>query len=218
MIVHHNVDLMSPPAGKNPASPGDTTPSPAMIGAVDDDAADLATARAGDHQAFARLYDRHSPVVLSLCRGWLCGSLTEAEDAMQETFIRAHRLLERLHDAAQLRPWLYAIARRVCSERRRSISRRRQHEHAARIEATGSHDPDPTAPQAAQHSETLDRLTDAIEQLDDRQRLAVHLYYLDADPVRAAAASLGLSRSAYYKLLARARRRLAVLMREVQPS
>jgi len=209
---------MSPPAGKNPAFPGDTAPPLAMIGAVDDDAADLAAARAGDHHAFARLYDRHSPVVLSLCRGWSCGSLTEAEDAMQETFIRAHRLLERLHDAAQLRPWLYAIARRVCSERRRSAKRRIAHESAASFEATNSRDPDPTAPQAAQQNETLDRLTEALEQLDDRQRLAVHLYYLDADPVRAAAAALGLSRSAYYKLLARARRRLAVLMREVQPS
>ena len=189
-----------------------------MTGAVDDDAADLAAARAGDHHAFARLYDRHSPVVLSLCRGWSRSSLTEAEDAMQETFIRAHRLLEKLHDAAQLRPWLYAIARRVCSERRRSVARRRQYEQAARAEMMNDPPAAPMAFQAAEQAEDLDRLTEAIEQLDDRERLAVHLYYLDADPVRAASAALGLSRSAYYKLLARARRRLAVLMRQVQPS
>ena len=79
----------------------------------------------------------------------------------------------------------------------------------------------PTA-EAAPHSEQaeqLERLGTAMEQLDDRERLAIHLYYLDADAVNVASSSLGLSRSGYYKLLARARERLAALMEgEVNPS
>jgi DNA-directed RNA polymerase specialized sigma24 family protein len=51
-----------------------------------------------------------------------------------------------------------------------------------------------------------------MERLDDRERLAIHLHYLESDPVKAAASALGLSRSGYYKLLARARERLASLM------
>ena len=102
---------------------GDTRP-PAAISTVErDEAADLAAARAGDNDAFARIYDRIAPVVLSLCRQ---RSLAEAEDATQETFIRAHRLLHKVDDPRRLRPWIYAIARRVCSERTRAARRRKR--------------------------------------------------------------------------------------------
>ncbi|MHC4422114.1 MAG: RNA polymerase sigma factor [Planctomycetota bacterium] len=59
-----------------------------MTPVAGDDAADLGAARAGDDDAFGRIYDRHAPVVLSLCRRH---APAEAEDATQETFIRAYR-------------------------------------------------------------------------------------------------------------------------------
>ncbi len=65
------------------------------------------------------------------------------------------------------------------------------------------------------HAEQLDRLGAAMEKLDDRERLAIHLYYLEADPVKAATGAMSLSRSGYYKLLARAREHLADFMTEV---
>lgn len=65
-------------------------------------------------------------------------------------------------------------------------------------------------------SESLERLTEAIDRLPEQERLAVHLFYLDPDPVRAAREALGLSRSGFYKLLARAREHLAHSMREVR--
>ena len=64
----------------------------------------------------------------------------------------------------------------------------------------------------SEQTEQLDRLSGAMEKLDARERLAIHIYYLEADPVRAASSALGLSRSGYYKLLARARDRLAGLL------
>jgi RNA polymerase sigma factor (sigma-70 family) len=194
---------------------GDGPPPPAMTEAVNDDARDVSAARAGDARAFARLYDRHAPVVHSLCRRAVPASLDDADDALQETFIRAFRMLGKLDEPDGLRPWLYAIARRVCSERRRAAIRRRHHEGCAMTTnaSISTIDP-PAAPAAAERDESLDRLTDALERLDERERLAVHLYYLETDPVRAAAHALGLSRSGYYKLLARARDRLAHHMRE----
>ena len=62
--------------------------------------------------------------------------------------------------------------------------------------------------------ENLGRLTEALRALPDAERLAIHLYYLDPDPVRAAESSLGLTRSGFYKLLARARTKLAALLGE----
>lgn len=75
--------------------------------------------------------------------------------------------------------------------------------------------PSPAAP--VEHAEALDRLTSALDELPDEERLAIHLYYLEPDPVAAAGASLGLSRSGFYKLLARAKTHLGTLMGVVSP-
>ncbi len=182
---------------------------------MSDEASDLSAAAAGDAEAFARLYDRHEGIVLSLCRrrSW---SMDEAQDAAQETFMRAYLRLPEVRAPAMLRPWLYAIARHVCRERRRAASHRTQYEmNAARNRRVDSSDSSASAPvDAVEHAEQLERLTVALEALPDRQRLAIHLYYLDADPVAVASQALGVTRKGFYKLLARARRRLAVRMRE----
>lgn len=190
---------------------------PVVSSGDDDDGRDLAAARAGDHEAFGRLYDRHAAVVLSLCRRSNTSS-TEADDALQETFIRAHAMLKRFDvdsDEERFRRWLYAIARRVCAERHRSANRRQHHEKSAMTQAAVMlnhvHD-DHAADQAMEHADDLDRLTIAMDQLDDTERLAIHLHYLEADPIRAAGPALGVSRSGYYKLLARAKEKLASLM------
>ena len=190
----------------------------------DDDARDLAKAVAGDHDAFARIYDRHAAVVMSLCRARSAshGDLASAEDACQETFIRAFKLLPRVNGqvsgAGGLRSWLYAIARRVCSEARRSLGRRRAHEGQAmmftiaehRASVTGATPHDASAPGAS--AEQLDRLSQALAQLDDRERLAIHLHYLEINPEQAAREAIGLSRSGYYKALTRAKGKLAAML------
>jgi RNA polymerase sigma factor (sigma-70 family) len=67
----------------------------------------------GDVGAFEALYDRHHPALLAFCRH-MTGSREDGEDALQQTFLRAHRALlaDRAPDA--LRPWLFAIARNRC--------------------------------------------------------------------------------------------------------
>ena len=181
-----------------------------------DDASDLRVALergAGCQEAFCRLYDRHCAVVLALCRRHAGPgpARADAEDAMQETFIRAYRMLEKCRGPSHFRPWLYGIARRVCSERRRAARRRRAHEHGPHMNgvsmARSDSEPDPHA--AADRSEALARLGSALDRLPEDQRLAVHLYYLDPDPVAAAMTALDISRSGFYKLLNRARARLA---------
>jgi RNA polymerase sigma-70 factor (ECF subfamily) len=181
---------------------------------MSDDASDVSAVRAGNPEAFARLYDRHAAVVLSLCRH--CSSMTDAEDAMQETFLRAFRKLHQLNHAGGFRPWLYAIARRVCSERRRSSERRARHEAKVAATLDAATPPPISASDPVEHAEQLDRLTAAMGSLADHERLAIHLYYLDCD-VPTAAETMGLSRGGFYKLLNRARDRLAVRMQETQP-
>ena len=68
---------------------------------------------------------------------------------------------------------------------------------------------------ASDRREALDRLGAALDQLPDDERLAIHLFYMDSDPIAAACDALNVSRSGFYKLLEKARSRLAVLMKEV---
>lgn len=170
---------------------------------------DLAAARAGDHAAFARIYDAYAPLVASVCRR---RDLADPDDAMQETFLRAYRKLDDVEGPDKLASWLCAIARHVCSERVRTATRRQRHEECAMAQSTAPRQPLATPDAATDNREQLDRLTAAFDQLADDERLAIHLHYIEADPVRTAKDALGLSRSGFYKLLARAKQNLARTM------
>jgi RNA polymerase sigma factor (sigma-70 family) len=69
--------------------------------------------RAGDEASFEAIFRRHHRALLSYCRHML-GDRDEAEDALQQSFIRAHKALTGAAPPRQLRPWLYAIARNCC--------------------------------------------------------------------------------------------------------
>jgi RNA polymerase sigma factor (sigma-70 family) len=67
----------------------------------------------GHEQSFEAIFTRHYAPLLSYCRHIL-GNRDEAEDALQQTFIKAHRALVTKDPPNELRPWLYAIARNCC--------------------------------------------------------------------------------------------------------
>jgi RNA polymerase sigma-70 factor (ECF subfamily) len=97
-------------AGTEPSAPAVTTSMDAVL---------VTRAAGGDPLAFRRLYERHSPRLYR----FLCDLLRDApaaEEALQETFVRAHGKLASLRDPEKVRPWLYGIARLVVMETRRA--------------------------------------------------------------------------------------------------
>ena len=73
----------------------------------------LAAARRGDEAAFRRLIEPHRAQLHAQCLGML-GSVYDADDALQETLLRAWRGLRGFDGRGALRPWLHRIARNAC--------------------------------------------------------------------------------------------------------
>src|SRR6266702_5391293 len=74
--------------------------------------ADVATARSGDEASFGRLVERHRRELHVHCYRMI-GSFTDAEDLVQETFLRAWRH-RNTFEGAGFRAWLYRIATNAC--------------------------------------------------------------------------------------------------------
>jgi RNA polymerase sigma-70 factor (ECF subfamily) len=114
----------------------------------------VAQARDGDMDAFGELVRRYERPVVHFCQRML-GSLEEAEDLAQETFVRLYRYLPRLEPRAQFSTALFGMARNLTlntirdSKRRgrgktQSMTREDETERAA---PDGRHQPDRTARQ-----------------------------------------------------------------------
>jgi RNA polymerase sigma-70 factor (TIGR02960 family) len=98
-----------------------------VVGQAALEQAGLERARTGDEQAFRELVDPYRRELLAHCYRML-GSLTDAEDMLQETLLSAWRGLPRFEGRSSLRSWLYRIATNTCLNAMRSTARQVQTE------------------------------------------------------------------------------------------
>jgi RNA polymerase sigma factor (sigma-70 family) len=152
--------------------------------------------RAGSAAAFEVLYDRHHRGVLAFCRHML-GSVEEAEDAVQHTFMAAYRELVSSHKAIRLRPWLFAIARNRCL----SVLRRRREQA---LEETAEPATEHLAAEV-QRREDLRHLLRDMADLPDDQRAALVLAELGDVSHEEIAEVLGCAREKVKALVFQAR-------------
>jgi RNA polymerase sigma-70 factor (ECF subfamily) len=147
------------------------------------DGAQMARVAAGDRDAFATVYARHAPPIMSFLAHTL-GDCSTAEDLCQETFVRAWRAAPRFRGDAPLAPWLFRIARNLShTELRR---RRRAQSGIGRLffarEPVGDddagRDPSPDAGPGAR-SDLGTALSSAVGRLSERLRSAFVLVRME---------------------------------------
>lgn len=87
-----------------------------------DDQALVRRVRKGDDEAFRVLFDRHAPPLWRFLRD-LLGTESAADEALQETVVRAFSRFDQLEHDERLLPWLFGIARHVALESLRARKR-----------------------------------------------------------------------------------------------
>ena len=163
-------------------------------------------ARRGDAAAFEELVVTYQGIAFRTAY-LLARNAADAEEAVQDAFVKAHRALARFRAGAAFRPWLLAIVANEARNRRRSAGRRTALELRAREEDRfGGAAPSPEAALLA--GEGRERLLRAVESLreDDRDVIACR-YFLELSEEETAAA-LGLRRGTVKSRTHRALERL----------
>jgi len=109
---------------------------------------------------FDALFESYSSDIVAYC-GWRAASTSDAQDAVAEVFLTAWRRLDELPDGDSARVWLYATARRVIANQRRSNRRRAALQERLSREA---------APPWQETTPELDAVHEALDRLCARDR------------------------------------------------
>jgi RNA polymerase sigma-70 factor (ECF subfamily) len=154
----------------------------------------------------ARLYECYSEQLYRYCLRHL-RSREDAEDAVQNTFLRAHTALQRGVVPEFESAWLYKIAHNVCLSRRLSAKRRSRVESPHDLQRLEQR----TSGPEHEHDDLVG-LDDALARMPEKLRLAILLREWQGLRYSEIADALGITRCAAETLIFRARRHLAEVL------
>ena len=148
-------------------------------------------AREGDVPAFEELVRRTTRLVYS--RLYLeTGDPHQAEDLVQETYLRAYRAIRQVTDAAGFRPWLLAIAQSAAIDAfRKSSAKRRTAPGRQELSALETA-PAPDGEEAGR-DELREKVRSVLQSLPEEYRLPLTLRYLDGADYETITQQLGLT-------------------------
>jgi RNA polymerase sigma-70 factor (ECF subfamily) len=160
------------------------------------DAAVVGRVRAGDREAFRVLVDRHAHAIFRLaCR--MVGNEHDADDVVQETFLRAYRQINRFESRANFGTWLYRIAVN-CSVDLLRQRPRRAHEQPPEDDAEPAADPgaNPSPERLTFSAEIQVKVNAALHDLSEAERAAFLLRHFEGQSIEEIGRALGLRTSA----------------------
>lgn len=182
-------------------------------GIITEDGFSLVALKAGDRHEFARLLETYSPVIYRLALKVL-GDPQDAEDILQETFIKAYRHIGEFKGNSRLSTWLYRIA----TNEALMLIRKRKPDSVSIDGSTDRDDPDQAPVQIIDwccmpeqellSSESRQYLDQAIERLPTSLRVVFVLRDIEGLSTLETGEVLNLSETAVKTRLSRARLRL----------
>lgn len=185
---------------------------------MNDEMAWVIRAQQGNEEAFTNLVEAYQTHVYNLCYRML-GEPELAEDAAQETFLRAFQHLHRYDSKRPFATWLLSIAAHYCIDRLRrrkfSIISIDDDEDDGGFELPDADAPNPESEMI--HGEQRTRMQGMLKHLDSVDRAAIVLRYWNDCSEAEIAETLHLTVSAVKSRLHRARRELAGLWQEESP-
>lgn len=161
-------------------------------------------ARKGDTSAYATLVERYRGTAFA-CAYVHLRSREDAEDVVQEAFVRAYEALGRQRHLRSWAAWFLCIVRNLC----RDVGRRRAVRDFFAMAARDQPEPVPRAPETELFGSELERtVREAVDELPDVLRMPVLLHYGYGLTYEEIAVALGVKHSTVVGRLAGALRRL----------
>jgi RNA polymerase sigma-70 factor (ECF subfamily) len=189
------------PSEDLPGRPSETV-APAVTAAAAEDAELAERCRAGDLGGYERLYALHGARMKNVARN-LLGNPIDAEDAVQETFLKVQRSIAGFRGQSSFVTWTYRILINTCYDARRSRVRKKE---VANDDSEESPRPEPRAPGA--HPSLRMALERALAGLTKHQRDVFLLYEVEGFHHAEIAGMLEITETASKNTLFQAKRNL----------
>lgn len=164
------------------------------------DSAAAEEARKGNQHAFRVLVERHSQSIFRLAYR-MTGNEQDAEDVVQETFLRAYKRLHRFDGRAAFGTWLYRICANCSLDSMRARKSRREQQTSINDEPTlqwldrvAAHDPSPE--RLTQSGQIADLIEPALKKLTETERTAFVLRHYEGCDIEEIARTLGVQANA----------------------
>ena len=178
------------------------------------DAAVVALARDGDSEAFRALVDRHSRAVYRLAFR-MTGTPQDADDVVQETFLKAYKQLGRFESRANFSTWLHRIAVNCSIDLIRARPRRETGHDAEDLDQLGAGDggQQQASPERLMLStEVQHRVASAMSSLSRMERAAFVLRHFEGQSIEEISRALGLKANATKHSIFRAVKKMRVAL------
>lgn len=144
-----------------------------------EEAALLRAVAGGDERAFARVYDRYSPILFGLLLRIL-RSRPEAEDVLQEVFLQVWQHARSFDpERGRAFTWLVTLARSRAIDRLRAVDSRERTAQRSAEEAPPAPESGAWADEEAIRAERAEAVRDALAELPEEQRQVLVLAYLE---------------------------------------
>ena len=174
------------------------------------DLAAVSRAREGDSEAFRLLVERHSRPIFRVAYR-MTGNEHDADDVVQETFLRAYRQISRFEERANFGTWLHRIAINCSLDLLRARGRHDKHHIQESEEGEMSRTIETTDPQPDRlllSAELQKHVLAALERLSGNERTAFVLRHFEGMPVEEIGRTLGIQVNATKNTIFRAVRKL----------